>query len=203
MLINYFKRLHLLGLGGLLVAMLFSCSESNGDDNEYADWQSRNDAYFESVYNQADAAIKSGDNATWKIVRCYSKSSSTTKKTDYIVVKVLNKGEGTVNPIYSDSVYVHYRGNLMPSTTYPAGYQFDSSWTGNYNLSTMTPCVAQTGSFVDGFATALLNMHVGDRWQVYIPYALGYGSTDKSSAGLPAYSTLVFDMTLAKIKGKK
>ena len=47
---------------------------------------------------------------------------------------------------------------------------------------------------VNGFATALMRMHRGDTWLVYIPYSLGYGASEQSS--VPAYSTLIFMITL-------
>ncbi|MCI6472136.1 MAG: FKBP-type peptidyl-prolyl cis-trans isomerase, partial [Bacteroidales bacterium] len=50
------------------------------------------------------------------------------------------------------------------------------------------------GGLVDGFTTALMNMHEGDRWTVYMPYQLGYGTSASSS--IPAYSLLTFDITL-------
>ena len=40
----------------------------------------------------------------------------------------------------------------------------------------------------------LMRMHRGDRWRVYIPYQLAYGSSARSS--IPAYSTLIFDLQL-------
>jgi len=49
---------------------------------------------------------------------------------------------------------------------------------------------------VDGFTTAVMNMHIGDRWKVYIPYQLGYGTSTPSNSTIPAYSTLIFDITL-------
>jgi FKBP-type peptidyl-prolyl cis-trans isomerase FklB len=58
----------------------------------------------------------------------------------------------------------------------------------------MSAVILRTNYVVDGFSTALQNMHIGDRWLVYIPYTLGYGTTD--SGTIPAYSTLVFDITL-------
>jgi FKBP-type peptidyl-prolyl cis-trans isomerase FklB len=77
---------------------------------------------------------------------------------------------------------------------------FDSSWSGDYNLKTMVPVVLSPSNCVDGFATALQNMHIGDRWQVTIPYQLGYGTSDYSSSGstvmIPGYSNLIFDITL-------
>ena len=47
---------------------------------------------------------------------------------------------------------------------------------------------------IPGFTTALLKMKKGDTWLVYIPYALAYGSS--ASGSVPAYSTLIFKMTL-------
>ena len=43
-------------------------------------------------------------------------------------------------------------------------------------------------------------MKIGDRWEVYIPYDLGYGESDykasSSSTTIPGGSTLIFDVTL-------
>ena len=61
------------------------------------------------------------------------------------------------------------------------------------SLSTMKPRTFAVSGVVKGFATALQNMHIGDRWQVYIPHQLAYGSSDTPGA---AYSTLIFDITL-------
>ena len=47
---------------------------------------------------------------------------------------------------------------------------------------------------IAGFGTALQYMHCGDRWMVYIPETLGYGSTAQNK--IPAYSTIMFDVTL-------
>lgn len=97
---------------------------------------------------------------------------------------------------------VHYQGRLIPSQTYTAGLIFDSSFGGAnglvYNPLTSRPAQlligGEKGGVVDGFATALQNMHVGDHWLVYIPYQLGYGA--KKIEGVPAYSNLIFDLRL-------
>ena len=182
------------------VISMTSCSESDGEEGEYDNWEKRNEAYFNSIYTQAETAINSGDNS-WKIIRTYTKDELTAKaKTDFIVVHVETEGTGTESPIYSDKVRVHYRGNYMPSASYKDGYQFDSSWTGEYDLKTMKPTDISVSEKGSGFSTALMNMHKGDRWTVYIPYTLGYGTSDyqksSSSPTIPGYSTLRFDLTL-------
>ena len=197
------------------VISMTSCSESDDTEDEFENWQDRNDKYFNDIYSQAETAIKSGDDS-WKIIRVYSKDSLAAKaKSDFIVAHVVTEGTGTECPIFTDKVRVHHRGKIIPSTSYTDGFQFNSSWTGDYNLKTMKPTdfilnVGYTGyakNSTSGFTTALMNMHKGDRWTVYIPYALGHGvynftPTDNSSTpkvlgpSVPAFSTLIYDLTL-------
>jgi peptidylprolyl isomerase len=40
-------------------------------------------------------------------------------------------------------------------------------------------------------------MHAGDKWVIYIPYEMGYGS--KACADIPAFSTLIFEVELLSI----
>jgi FKBP-type peptidyl-prolyl cis-trans isomerase FklB len=117
---------------------------------------------------------------------------------NYIIVHVLERGNSTSgSPLYTDSVMVNYRGRLIPSATYTAGYLFDRSYSGAYNPQTMNPAKFAVSGLVDGFTTALLHMSVGDRWEVYIPYKLGYGTEKAPKSEIPGYSTLIFDIGLA------
>ena len=50
---------------------------------------------------------------------------------------------------------------------------------------------------VDGFATMLQHMKVGEQVEVCIPQRLGYGATAQTS--IPAYTTLWFRIKLLKI----
>lgn len=174
----------------LPMALLTSCSESDEEITEFDNWQERNDTYFKEVYNRA----KSSSTGEWKVFAQWSLNEEmATKAEDHIVVQVLETGTGSGCPIFTDSVSIHYSGRLMPSASYPEGYEFDKSWSGTFNAAISKPYSGSVNSFVDGFATALQNMHIGDHWRVYIPYRLGYGS---SSGSIPAYSTLIFDLRL-------
>lgn len=51
--------------------------------------------------------------------------------------------------------------------------------------------------FIEGWQLALRQMHIGDRWIIYIPYTLGYGS--RASGPIPAFSTLIFEVELLSI----
>lgn len=175
---------------------LFSCSEDEVDNDEFANWKERNEAYFKNVYEKA----KKSDGKKWKIFRSWSLQEDAARDVDdHVVVEVLTEGAGTDTPLFTDYVKMHYRGNLIPTTSYHEGLQFDSSWLGEYNLETMIPVEAKVGSLVNGYATALMQMHTGDRWRIYIPAALAYAGQKNNGVILP-FSTLVFDVTLVSVK---
>ena len=175
----------------MLLSVLASCSEDDNTVEEFPDWQNRNESYFAGIYEQA----KANADGTWKLIRSYTlEDTIPTTNDDYIAVKVLRAGTGSGCPMFSDSVKVNYRGRLIPSTSYADGYVFDESYIGEYNPATALPSTMYVGGTVDGFATALQYMHIGDYWRVYIPYWLGYGTSGSSS--IPAYSTLIFDIEL-------
>ena len=175
----------------MLLSVLASCSEDDNTVEEFPDWQNRNETYFAGIYEQA----KANADGTWKLIRSYAlEDTIPTTNDDYIAVKVLRAGTGSGCPMFSDSVKVNYRGRLIPSTSYADGYVFDESYIGEYNPATALPSTMYVGGTVDGFATALQYMHIGDYWRVYIPYWLGYGTS--GSPPIPAYSTLIFDIEL-------
>jgi FKBP-type peptidyl-prolyl cis-trans isomerase FklB len=176
----------------LVSASFFAaCSESDGDDsNEYADWQSKNEAYFSNIYNQA----KADKTGKWKILTNWSVNDAVAKDVDHIVVEVLQNGTGSGCPLFTDSVRVHYRGQLIPTAQHPKGGIFDTSYSGELDVATAVPVKFAVSNVRDGFSTALQNMHIGDRWLVHIPYDLMYGAG--SDTGYPAYSNMVFDIAL-------
>lgn len=201
-------------LGGMMLSagLFTSCTENDDTVEEYANWQSKNETYWDNLYTTTQQKIKGGD-TSWKIILNYTfqNQKQTTgsalnyRPENYIIAHVEQAGTGTTSPLYSDSVSMHYMGRLIPSTTYTSGLIFDKSWSSNqFNAATSRPVHSYIGltydakgkptSLVDGFTTALMSMHRGDHWTVYIPYQLGYG--EKSSGVVPAYSTLIFDLRL-------
>ena len=179
----------------MLLPLVTSCSESDNEVEEYPQWKATNEAYWQQLYSETQQKINAGDN-TWKIIPKYSVvADEDLARDEYIIVHVIEEGKGAGCPLYTDTVSVNYSGRLLPSTSYSGGYQFDASYTGAYNPGTARPTSFAVSGVVDGFATALQKMHIGDRWEVYIPYSLGYGSSNESSS-IPAYSTLIFDLAL-------
>ena len=201
-------------LGGMMLStgLFTSCTENDDTVEEYANWQQKNETYWDNLYTTTQQKIKGGD-TSWKIILNYTfqnqkqttGSALTYRPENYIIAHVEQAGTGTTSPLYSDSVSMHYMGRLIPSTTYTSGLIFDKSWSSNqFNAATSRPVHSYIGltydaegkptSLVDGFTTALMSMHRGDHWTVYIPYQLGYG--EKNSGVVPAYSTLIFDLRL-------
>ena len=102
-----------------------------------------------------------------------------------IYYKVLETREGKVSPTVRSIVSVHYRGTLID------GKEFDNSYKRN------CPEAFRLCDVIDGWQIALQQMHVGDKWMIYIPSEMGYGS--KASGPIPANSTLIFEVELLGI----
>ncbi len=174
-----------------------SCKESE-EAGEYDNWQSRNEHFIDSIASVARA----NRDGSWTIFRSFTLPADypmNGESKNYIYVQKKENGEGTEKPLYADSVRVHYEGRLIPSANHPSGSVFDKSYSSSeFNPQTDVPSLFCVNTTVVGFATALMNMVEGDRWKIYVPYQIGYGS-QSDKAAVPAYSTLIFDMQLAKI----
>lgn len=175
-----------------------SCSEESSEEDEFANWQQRNDVFFASLEDSLAAAALPGAPAQWFKFKSFSKDQTpgSGTNTEYVYAKVVENGASADMPMFTDSVRVCYQGRLIPSTTYPEGYVFDGTVFGKYNpsLNGTATFLPSSSNLIEGFATALIHMHRGDTWRVFIPYQLGYGSTKQNS--IPPYSTLIFDITL-------
>ena len=170
-----------------------SCSESTSDDDEYANWQQRNEQYLAAVVS--DSLSHPG----WQRIKNYSLNPATEGAvSDYIYVKVIESGDPSGSlPAFTDSVRLTYQGRLIPSKTYPEGKVFDGTVYGTYNAKTNanSKFLVSSSTMISGFCTALQHMRRGDHWRVYIPTELAYGANG-SGTSIPAYSLLIFEMTL-------
>lgn len=168
-----------------LAALVFaSCSKEDDTDTQ---WKDANEAAF----------AKTATSSEYRTIESQSRAGS-------IAYRVIKSGEGKT-PLYTDNVKVLYTGwfktvdwNKPDTYTNEDGkkvtnkYIFDS--TANRND---VPSVFRVSGVVDGFSTALQHMKVGDKWEVWMPWKLGYGAVGQSS--IPAYTTLVFEIELVDI----
>jgi FKBP-type peptidyl-prolyl cis-trans isomerase FklB len=106
---------------------------------------------------------------------------------DGLQYKVLVPGKGPQAKA-GDRVSAHYRGTLTDGT------QFDSSYESGRPLVTST-----LGGVIPGWLEALTNMHVGDKWELYIPSQLAYGEQGRPPK-IPPSSALIFELELLSIE---
>ncbi len=71
-----------------------------------------------------------------------------------------------------------------------ANKQFDSSRGG-------VPLACRLCDLIEGWIIAIQQMHIGDKWELYIPAEMGYGKF--SQPGIPGGSTLIFEIELLGI----
>lgn len=102
-----------------------------------------------------------------------------------IYYRVIEEGSGAICPNVRSIVTVHYKGSLTN------GRVFDNSYERN------CPEAFRLCDVIDGWQLALRQMHTGDKWMIYIPSAMGYGS--RASGPIPAFSTLIFEVELLGI----
>ena len=180
----------------LLPFAITSCEEDTGLVNPYGDWKNRNQLYIDSIAKEAKE-----NPMQWKVIHTYKFPEPTDPLAakvvnDYVYCKVLENGSGTMSPLFTDTVSTHYRGQLIPLYD-GSKVVFDQSFKGNLNTETAVPVEFAVGGVIEGWTTALQHMVEGDRWEVYIPYNLAYGTYGQSD--IPGYATLIFDMQLVKV----
>ena len=191
---------------GLLFSVSFtvvSCDETTGVPDPYTDWEIRNQLYIDSIAKVAKANLGE-EVGQWKVIHTYKfvppLNELNPDVNDYVYCRVIKKGTGTVSPLYTDSVTAHYRGQLIPLYD-GQKVVFDQSFQGELKEDVAVPVTFGVwdgvGGVIEGWSSVLQQMVEGDRWEVHIPYQLGYGIYGKGE--VPGYSALVFDIQLVKI----
>jgi len=99
--------------------------------------------------------------------------------------RVIQQGQGP-SPTLGDVVKCNYRGTLINGT------EFDSS------ARQGEPATFPVNRVIPGWTEALQKMHVGDKWQLFVPAKLAYGMNPPGPP-IEAGSTLVFDIELVEI----
>ena len=100
--------------------------------------------------------------------------------------KILSKGTSDASPNATDKVKVHYKGTLLD------GKVFDSSYDRNQ------PAEFPLNQVIKGWTEGLQLMHVGDKFQFFIPYDLAYGEMGRGET-IPPATVLTFEVELLDI----
>lgn len=99
-----------------------------------------------------------------------------------VLYKVIKSGDPKgKQPNRGSVVTAHYVGKTINGKT------FDSS------LGGVAPAF-RLRDLIPGWVIAMTQMHVGDKWEVYIPAEQGYGRLNQP--GIPGGSSLIFEITL-------
>ena len=102
-----------------------------------------------------------------------------------IYYKVLKEGnQSSEQPNIRSIITAHYTGKTIN------GKKFDSS-------HGRAPLACRLCDLINGWIIALQQMHIGDKWELYIPAEMGYGRF--SQPGIPGGSTLIFEIELLGI----
>ena len=102
-----------------------------------------------------------------------------------IYYKVIKAGNmQSPHPTRGSVVRVHYTGKTITGKT------FDSSRGG------VAPAF-RLRELIPGWIIALQKMHIGSKWEVYIPADKAYGKLNQP--GIPGGSTLIFEIELIDI----
>lgn len=102
-----------------------------------------------------------------------------------VLIQKLEEGRGKTHPKPGSLVYVHYTGRLID------GRQFDTT------EGESLPALFKVRDLIMGWQIALVRMHEGDKYRIWIPAKYGYGSMKMDD--IPAWSTLEFNLELVKI----
>jgi FKBP-type peptidyl-prolyl cis-trans isomerase FklB len=100
--------------------------------------------------------------------------------------KIITAGSGR-HPASTDTVVVQYRGTLINGT------EFDSSYKRN------EPATFPVNAVIKGWQEVLPLMKEGDKWEVYLPAELAYGSRGAGDVIGPN-ELLIFDIELLAVK---
>lgn len=172
------KKLLSLAVIAATAASLTSCFQES-DYEKYAEWREEQDEWLQTQLAKTD---DSGEKYYETYVAPYDNNS-------IVYMHFHNDRELTKNnlvPLYTSTVDVKYHGRLYDDEA------FDSSYLNTDSLYRTT-----LGSVIEGWAVALLNMHVGDSVTVITPWNVAYGSSGNST--ISPYSHLVFDIKLKDI----
>ncbi len=103
--------------------------------------------------------------------------------------KVIAQGKGP-SPTLKDKVRCNYRGVLLDGTEFDASERHGG------------PAEFVVGQVIPGWTEALQKMHVGDKWQLFIPSSLAYDMDPPPNSSIEPGSMLVFEIELLGIDGQ-
>lgn len=187
------KRLRILPalicLSVLLVCLTTTGCNSDDDDSntskvwdKYSEWRDKNNTFFAA---QRDSIGDDGKLFYTSLIPSWNPKAE-------VLIHYFgdrNENAGNLSPMLTSTCDVIYSVKLLNGTQVDSSYDKTEYGRGiaRFNLQKST----------QGFAIALMDMHVGDSVQVLIPYTLAYGASTQQKF-LP-FSNLVMNIRLVDI----
>lgn len=172
------------------IVLFSSCDKTETFDDQ---WQLDNEAQFSAITTNSE----------------YTRINSASTA-GFIMYKEIESGDGET-PTFTDRVRVLYTGWFKRDWSQEKdSYKDDKGNTVQNKIifvssnrndipSTLYVNPANSNIMTDGLSTALQHMQVGDKWEIWIPWNLGFGATGYTAYGIEAYTTLVFEVELVGI----
>lgn len=204
------RKLYLLPF--LLLALSFVACNETEEPGKYDNWQARNDAFIDSLQQVVDS--KKDPDLKYLVFQ---------KNKNYkIFYKKIVEDLTGEQPLFTSTVSCFYRGMYIDEAVFAANptekfytrlYKDLTVFDNNSMKHDLDPTeydspvsfpiqgfYSGAASVVPAWADILQNMKVGERWEVYIPWQVAYGSAGYGA--VPGYSTLMFDIILHRIDTK-
>lgn len=161
----------------LLSIFIASCDDKTSNYDNYDSWKKENDEYFATLRASGRYEIL---------------SIPTNRGGGELLIKKLASGHpDSIPPIFNSTILCHYKGwNKNDSV-------FDKSFEGDQPTWDDTPATIPLANVVKGFNEMLQQMVSGDKYEVVIPWELGYG--DSGSGKILPFTTLHFEVELIKV----
>lgn len=178
------KRIVHFALMLLCVLAVSSCKDDDKDEVIDETYKLKNEAAFQEKLND----------------HTYTKWNSPANN-GFVLAKQLKEGTGK-QVYYNSRISVYYKGSLIDGTVFDSNLEEDtsipfrcavSSAYANYNSYNPNGYT----SVIAGWTVALQYMKEGDKWEVWIPQELGYGSS--GSGTIQPYTTLIFEIEVASV----
>lgn len=125
-----------------------------------------------------------GNNA--KFLEENKKRKEVTTTASGLQYEVMTRGTGTVSPVATDKVEVHYHGTMVDGSIFDSSVQ--RGQTAKFPLN----------GVISGWTEGLQYMKEGDKFKFFIPYNLAYGERGRGPM-IKGYSTLIFEVELIKV----
>jgi FKBP-type peptidyl-prolyl cis-trans isomerase len=116
-----------------------------------------------------------------------------------VYYKIINSGNGTEYPLQTSEVKILYKLSFYDETVFDAG-----SSQNNEPIKVAVNGTLYGEQIPRGLSFALQNMVVGDKWEIWVPYYLGYGMNGLFNSYtyqtiIKGYTTLVYEIELVSI----